>query len=200
MLDLFSAFSTLNCIYFIMLMLGIIWTAVVLVGGAVSSVDLPDFEFGDVDPSGIDFSIDHDIGFDHGSVEVSALSPITIASFVTSFGGLGLIATQLLGIPEPASLFFAAIGAALIAGGMFMFYSRVLVAGQGSSAVRLGEIKGKKAEIIIPIPKGGMGQVALVSRGARTTWSARSVDGEAVPSGTVVTVETVTGNTVIVSR
>jgi membrane protein implicated in regulation of membrane protease activity len=133
-------------------------------------------------------------------VEVSALSPITIASFVTSFGGLGLIATQLLGIPEPASLFFAAIGAALIAGGMFMFYSRVLVAGQGSSAVQLGELKGKKAEIIIPIPKGGMGQVALVSKGTRTTWSARSVDGNPVPSGTVVTIEAVTGNTIIVSR
>ena len=35
MLDLFDAFSTLNCIYFIMLMTGIIWTAVVLIGGAV---------------------------------------------------------------------------------------------------------------------------------------------------------------------
>jgi membrane protein implicated in regulation of membrane protease activity len=200
MLDLFSSFSTLNCIYFFMLMAGIIWTVVVLIGGAVSSVDLPDIDFGEVDASGIDLSIDHDVGFDHGSVEVSALSPITIASFVTSFGGLGLIATQLLGIPEPASLFVAALGAALIAGGMFMFYSRVLVAGQGSSAVQLGELKGKKAEIIIPIPKGGMGQVALVSKGTRTTWSARSVDGNPVPSGTVVTIEAVTGNTIIVSR
>ena len=135
MLDVFSSFSTLNCIYFFMLMAGIIWTAVVLIGGAVSSVDLPDIDFGAVDASGIDFSIDHDVGFDHGSVEVSALSPITIASFVTSFGGLGLIATQLLGIPEPPSLFFAAVGATLIAGGMFVHMDGYVVPHPNDSLV-----------------------------------------------------------------
>ncbi len=203
MLDLFSSFSTLNCVYFIMLMAGIIWTAVVLIGGAVASVDIPGVDFdvpSDVDIPGIDFSVDHDISFDHGSVDVSALSPITIASFVTSFGGLGLIGTQLLGIPDTSSLVFAASGAALIAGGMFLFYSRVLVAGQGSSAVQLNQITGKTAEIIIPIPQNGLGQVALVARGTRSTWSARSADGNPLPSGTIVTIEAVTGNTLIVSR
>lgn len=200
MLDLFSAFSTLNCIYFFMLAAGIIWTAIVLIGGAASDIDLPDIHLGDVDVSGLDLSIDQDLGFDHGSVEVSALSPITIASFVTSFGGLGLIATELLGLTDAVSLVFAAVGAGLISAGMFLFYSRVLVAGQGSSSLQLDEIRGKKAEIIVPIPRGGTGQVALVTRGARSTWSARSADGDAINRGTIVTVEAVTGATLIVSR
>jgi membrane protein implicated in regulation of membrane protease activity len=208
MLDLFGSFSTLNCVYFVMLMAGIIWTAVVLIGGAVASVDVPDVDIdvpamdlpGGVDIPNIDFHIDHDVSFDQGSVDVSPLSPITIASFVTSFGGLGLIATQLFVLPDPVSLVFAGIGAAGIAAGMFFFYSRVLVAGQGSSAIQLSDISGKKAEIIIPVPRNGLGQVAFVARGTRTTWGARSVDGEPIPSGTIVTIQAATGNTLIVSR
>lgn len=202
LLDLFGSLTTLNCLYFIMLMFGIIWTAVVLIGGAVSGVDLPDLDIdmAGADLASVDFGTDVDMGFDHGSVGVSALSPMTIASFVTSFGGLGLIATQLLGVSDSVSLVFAAVGASIIAGGMFLFYSRVLVAGQGSSAVRLSEIRGKKAEIIIPIPKDGLGRAAFVTRGARSTRSARSADGGPIPSGTIVTIEAVTGSMLIVNR
>jgi membrane protein implicated in regulation of membrane protease activity len=207
-LSAFSTFSTLNCVYFFMLMAGILWTAIVLIGGAVASVDLPDMDIdvpaadlpGDIDIPNIDFSVDHAPSFDHGSVDVSPLSPITIASFVTSFGGLGLIGTQLLRFPETVSLFFAAGGAAIIAGGMFYFYSRVLVAGQGSSEIQLGQIRGKQAEVIIPVPQNGLGQIALVTRGTRTTWAARSADGSPIPRGTIVNIQAVTGSTVIVNR
>lgn len=195
MLDAFSSFSTLNCVYFIMLMAGIIWTVVVLIGGAVSGVDVPD-----VDVPGVDFDMDHDLGFDHGSVDVSPLSPITIASFVTSFGALGLIATQLFSVRDSVSLIFATAGAAVIASGMFLFYSRVLVAGQGSSTVQMSDIRGSRAEVIIPIPKNGLGQVAFVAKGSRTTWGARSVDGKPIASGTIVTIQEVTGDTLFVSR
>lgn len=192
MLDVFSSFSTLNCVYFIMLMAGIIWTASVLIGGAVGGADAPD-----VDVSGVDF--DHDLSFDHGSVDVSPLSPITIASFITSFGALGLIATQLFGVPDPVSLLVATLGAAVIATGMFLFYSRVLIAGQGSSTVKMSDIRGSKAEVIIPIPKNGLGRVVVIARGSRSTWSARSVDGKPITNGAIVTVQEATGNTLIVS-
>jgi hypothetical protein len=178
-----------------MLMAGIIWTVVVLIGGAVSDVDVPD-----LDVPGVDFNMDHDLGFDHGSVDVSPLSPITIASFVTSFGALGLIATQLFSVRDSVSLIFAAAGAAVIASGMFLFYSRVLVAGQGSSTLQMSDIRGSKAEVIIPIPKNGLGQVAFVAKGSRTTWGARSVDGKPIAGGVIVTIQAVTGDTLFVSR
>jgi membrane protein implicated in regulation of membrane protease activity len=207
-LSSFSSFTTLNCVYFFMLLAGVIWTAIVLIGGAVASVHVPDVDVdvpamdlpGDVDIPNIDFHVDSAPSFDHGSVEASPLSPITIASFVTSFGGIGLIGTQLLRLPDTISLVFAAAGAAAIAGGMFLFYSRILVAGQGSSEIRLSDIGGKKAEVIIPIPRNGLGQVAFVTRGTRTTWGARSADGKPIQRGTIVDIESVTGNTVIVRR
>jgi membrane protein implicated in regulation of membrane protease activity len=207
-LSTFSAFSTLNCVYFVLLLAGVLWTAIVLIGGAVASIDLPDVGIdmpavdlpGDVDIPSIDFHVDHAPSFDHGSVGVSPLSPITIASFVTSFGGVGLIATQLLRLPDTVSLVFAVIGATCIAAGMFLFYSRVLIAGQGSSTVRLADLSGKTAEVIIPIPRNGLGQVAILARGTRTTRGARAADGKPIPRGVIVTIQAVTGNTVIVSR
>ena len=54
MLDIFGAlgaFSTLNCIYFVMLLAGILWTAIVLLGGIVSDIDLPNV---DIDLPGVD--------------------------------------------------------------------------------------------------------------------------------------------------
>jgi len=208
MQDLFAAFTTLNCVYLFLLLAGVIWTALVLIGGAVSDVDLPNVDLdmptidlpGDIDIPHINFHLDHDLSFDHGSVEISPLSPITIASFGASFGGLGLIATQLLQMSDPVSLIFATVGATCIAAGMFFFYSRVLVGGDGSSQVRLADISGKKAEVIIPIPPAGVGQVAFVARGTRSTWSARASDGETVPRGAIVTIRSVTGNTVIIDR
>jgi len=181
LLDAFSSLTTLNCVFLFLLLAGVIWTVIVLIGGAVAGVDLPNVDIdvpgvdlpGSVDIPNIDFHVDHDISFDQGSVGVSPLSPITIASFVTSFGGLGLIGTQLLRLPDVVSLFFGGAGAALIAGGMFLFYSRVLVAGEGSSTVRMSDIRGKQAEVIVPIPKDGLGQVALL-RGAFAAPGARA--------------------------
>ena len=204
----FSAFSTLNCVFFFLLLGGIIWTAMVMIGGAVSGVDMPDLDIdvpavdlpGDVGIPNIDFHVDHAPSFDHGAVGVSPLSPITIASFVTSFGAIGLISTQLFLVPDNISLVIAAVGAACVAGGMFFFYSRVLVAGEGSSAVRLADISGMSAEVVIPIPKNGLGQVAFVARGRRATRGARSADGKPIPRGTIVTIQAVTGNMVIVYR
>jgi hypothetical protein len=208
LLGALDAFSTLNCVYFILLLAGVIWTVIVLIGGVIAGVDLPNVDVdvpsidlpGDVDVPSIDFHVDHAPSFDHGSVGVSPLTPITIASFVTSFGGLGLISTQLLRIPDAFSLFFAGIGAACIAAGMFLFYLKVLVAGEGSSEIRWSDISGKAAEVIIPIPKNGVGQVAFVARGSRATWGARSADGKPIPRGTLVIIQQVVGNTVIVSR
>jgi membrane protein implicated in regulation of membrane protease activity len=203
-----TGLSTINCVYFFLLSAGVLWTAFVLIGGAIAGADMPDLDVdmpsidlpGHIDIPQIDFHLDHAPSFDHGSVDVSPLSPITIASFATSFGGLGLVGTQLLRMPDRISIVFATGGAACIAIGMFLVYSKVLVAGQGSSEVRMADVTGKSAEVIIPIPKNGLGQVAFVARGTRLTWSARSADNKAIPRGTIVTIQVVTGNTVIVNR
>jgi membrane protein implicated in regulation of membrane protease activity len=208
MLDLISTFSTLNCVYLFLLAAGVLWTAIVLIGGAIAGVDLPDVDVdvphidlpGDIDVPHIDVHFDHASSFDHGSVGVSPLSPITIASFTSSFGGLGLVATQLLRLPDSISLVFAIGGATFITAGMFLLYGKVLIAGQGSSEVRMADISGTTAEVIIPVPENGLGQVAFVARGTRTTRSARSADGQPIPRGTIVTIQAVAGNTVIVRR
>ncbi len=206
--DLVTGLSTINCVYFFLLSIGMLWTAFALLGGALGSVDLPGVDLdlphidlpGDVDIPHIDFHLDPVSSFDHGSVGVSALSPIVVANFVTSFGGFGLVATQLFHLPDIISLIPSAIGSSCIAVLMFLFYSRVLIAGQGSSEVRMTDISGTTAQVIVPIPRNGLGQVAFVVRGSRMTRSARSADGKSIPRGTVVTIQAVAGNTVTVHR
>lgn len=209
LLDLVTGLSTINCVYFFFLSAGVVWTAFALIGGALASVDMPDIDLdlphidlpGDVDVPHIDFHVDHGGGsFDHGSVGVSALSPITIANFVTSFGGFGIIATQMFRLPDVVSLIPASVGGICMAAIMFVFYTKFLIAEQGSSEVRMVDISGTTAEIIVPIPRNGLGQVAFVVRGSRMTRSARSDDGKPVQRGAIVTIKAIAGNTVIVSR
>ncbi len=208
LLDVFTGLSTINCVYFFFLSIGVVWTAFALLGGALASADLPDLDLdlphidlpGDLDIPHIDFHMDHGGSFDHGSVGVSALSPITIANFVTSFGGFGIIATQLFHVPDTISVIPASVGGICMAGIMFVFYTKFLIAEQGSSEVRMSDISGTTAEVIVPISKNGLGQVAFVVRGSRMTRSARSDDGKPVQRGTIVTIQAVAGNTVIVSR
>ena len=54
------------------------------------------------------------------------------------------------------------------------------------------------AEVITPIPAGGVGEAAAVVHGERFTASAREVDGLEVPRGAIVTVVRYTGATLYV--
>ena len=86
----------------------------------------------------------------------------------------------------------------MLSGAMFLVYSRVLTAVQGSSEVQIGELVGLTGQVSAPIPEGKVGEVVLVARGARVRSSARSADGRAIPRGTMVEVIEEAGNVVIV--
>src|SRR5437867_11428645 len=66
-------------------------------------------------------------GYEHtGMPGLSPFSPTTIASFITAFGGLGLIfsrieATKRVWISAP----LAALGGLVIAGGVFLIFNKV---------------------------------------------------------------------------
>lgn len=188
--------STLGCVYFLLLIAGVVYALVILVAG-----ELGDFG-GDVDLGGaadLDFGGGHDISFDHGTVDVPSLSPVTIASFITSFGAFGLISTGLFGVSSQASLLWAAGGAVIVAAIAHFAFGYFLIAPQSSSEVTARHVVGTTGEIITPIREGGgLGEVAFVARGSRVTTSARAAGGQSVPRGTVVTVERMVGNVAIV--
>ncbi len=203
-----SGLITLNCIYFVLFAVGVGYAIIAAVMGGLSHVDIPGV---DIDIPGVELHpgepdvhlelpFSHDISYDvdHPEVGLSPLSPITIATFITTFGGVGLIVNNLTSLSPLLGLLVSTAGALMLSGLMFLVYTRVLMAAQGSSEVRHGELIGKRGETITPIPEGKVGEIALVVRGARVRSPARSADGRAIPRGTRVEVVEETGNMVIV--
>ena len=207
-MDFLQNLGTINCVYMALLTVGFLYALMIVIGGGLSDIDLPDVDIdvphidlpGDVDIPDLHVDIGHaDVGsFDHGMVEVSPLSPITIAAFVTSFGGVGIVTTQLFHVRPEMSLLWATLGGVVTGGIVYLLYGRLLVAMQASSEVRQRELTGIVGEVIAPIAASGVGEISYVAKGSRISSPARSATGEAIPRGALVTIKRIVGGTALV--
>jgi membrane protein implicated in regulation of membrane protease activity len=207
--DLVSA-NTLNCVYFGLFILGVGYAIFILISGGLSDIDMPQVDVdipqinlpGDVDIPGAGIHLGGPevpaAGLDAPDVSVSPLSPITIASFVTAFGGIGVLATQFFKIDPRWSLVWATGGAVVLSGLMFLFYSQFLIRSQGSSEVKSSEIVGLLAEVSVPIGKDKTGQVTYSTKAGRMLSMAKAVDGSEIPRGHLVKIVRVVGPVALV--
>jgi membrane protein implicated in regulation of membrane protease activity len=202
--------DTLSCIYFAMFLLGFGYALFVVITGGLSDIDVPNV---DIDIPQIDLPGDVDIpgagvhiggpeipaaGFDAPDIQVSPLSPITVATFVTTFGGIGVLAVQLFEVNPAWSLLWATGGALFLSGLMYLFYSQVLVRSQASSEVHRSETIGLQAEVTVPISETSPGQVTYLTKLGRMSSMARSLDGSAIPRGQFVRIVRVVGQVALV--
>lgn len=124
----------------------------------------------------------------------AALSPTTIATFVTAFGGLGLIFSSIRFTSSAwISLALAAIGGFGIATLVFLLFRRIFASTQSSSEGRVRELFGRSATVITPIAAGGVGEIAYEQGGTRYTAPARELESGEVPSGATVRIVRVVG-------
>lgn len=202
--------DSVNCFYFALVIIGLLWTLISLVGadlGGDVDVDVggPDFDFhiGDFDVAGVHVP-EIDIGMDSpdvdvgGGLEFPSISPFSIASFITGFGAAGIIANLAFHVSAAISLVWAMLGG-LVAGGVMQFvFAGLLLKSQGSSEVRLSQLGGLIAEVTVPIPPGGNGQIAFVARGRRVTFTARAVGDEGISRGAQVEIVRMVGGSAVV--
>jgi len=125
----------------------------------------------------------------------SAFSPTVVASFVTAFGGFGMIfskieATQSPWISAPLSVVVALAIAALV---LWMF-REVFEKTQGSSEAQVATLVGQTVTIISPIPENGVGEIAYVQSGTRYTAPARAEEGKPIRSGQTVRITRIVGS------
>jgi membrane protein implicated in regulation of membrane protease activity len=134
-------------------------------------------------------------GFEHtGMPGLSPFSPTTIASFITAFGGLGLIFSRIQATkPVWISAPLAALGGLIIAGTIFLIFNKIFSKTQSSSESRIGTLVGMHASVITPIPQHGVGEIAYVQAGSRYTAPARTETGAAVSGGATVKIMRVVG-------
>lgn len=206
--------STVVYVFFLVLGLGLAFVSGFLgeilghFGG--DGFDHPDVGGGvDVHADGVDFHADgvdvHAEGVElHPDVHADAvghLSPVSppiLSTLMVLFGGVGLVAERMLGLPSLLAVPVSGVVAVGGAAAVFFALGKFLVAIQGTTHGALADVVGLEAQVITPIPAEGIGEVAYSHAGVRETRPARSEDGVVIPKHSMVSISRVAGATLIV--
>jgi len=125
---------------------------------------------------------------------VSLFSPIIMAAFVTSFGGFGLVLTEIEATRRPLiSTPLAILGAFLVAMTLVGVLGKLMRASDSSSESKVSSLPGCIATVVSSIPAGGVGEIAYVQGGTRYTAPAREEEGLQVGTGKAVTITRIVG-------
>ena len=179
--------DTTFLIYLICFGVGLLFT---LVSGVLGGV------FGGHDAHGGEVADTHaEGGFaSHEMPGFSPLSPTTLATFVTAFGGLGMVFHSLPATRSPfVSGPLAALGALAVATLVFWLFSAIFRKTQSSSESRVATLVGLTASLNSSIPENGVGEIAYVQAGSRYTAPARAEGGKAIPNGSTVRITRIVG-------
>lgn len=133
-------------------------------------------------------------GGSHDMPGFAPLSPTTIATFITAFGGFGMIFSQIAATRSPwLSAPLAAAAGFGIAFLVFLLFSAIFRHTQGTSEGRVADLIGCEATVITPITTDGVGEIAYVQSGSRYSAPARSDDGLAHINGATVKITRIVG-------
>jgi membrane protein implicated in regulation of membrane protease activity len=141
----------------------------------------------------------HDID-GHGEVHagVSFFSTRILSVFITAFGGFGAIGIN-LGHGIGVSTAFGLAGG-LFFGGIIYLFATFLYRQQASSDIRTSDLVGCTAQVTVAIPQGGVGQVRMIMGESVVEKIARAQDGREIPAGTLVKIEAIAGEDILVRR
>lgn len=132
---------------------------------------------------------------------MSVFSPTVIASFITAFGGFGLIFSQFPATsPGIVSAPLSVFGGVVVAGAMYFFFGFIFRHTQGSSESRVAALVNTEATVITPISANGVGEIAYVVGGTRYTAPARAEDGFLIGNGQTVKITRVVGTQFYVKK
>lgn len=125
---------------------------------------------------------------------VSALSPTIICSFITAFGGFGIVFNQIPATKNPLlSAPLAVLGGFIVASGVLVLLRQLFQRTQSSSESHVATLVGTVGTIITPIPANGVGEIAYVQGGSRYTAPARAENGGAVANGASARITRIAG-------
>ena len=173
----------LEALFWACLIGGVVYAVVTIVFGDALS-DALDGALDFLSPDGLDW-----------------LHPMTIVGGITVFGGAGLLLDRYTSLAAGAVIVVALLAAIVIGAGVYFFYVRPMRSSENSTGYSVEEMPGKMAEVLVPIPADGYGEV-MIRMGAAgvTNRTAASFDGLPVEAGAHVVVVEVRDGTLYVSK
>ncbi|MCB2156981.1 hypothetical protein KQI84_19050 [bacterium] len=131
-----------------------------------------------------------DFGADTGHGPFSG--PV-IAAFLSFFGGVGLIGSQVIHLSALGSAMLGLTGSLLGSSIVYFGFYKVLLAQQGGTSFELSDAVGMDAQVFTNIPAEGTGEIVFESNSGRECRPARAIDGKAIPHNSIVSIERVVG-------
>lgn len=182
-------------VYIIIFLVGVIYTIVTFLMGSL-------FSFMHLDGH-IDTHIDGHIGSHLDShiegagtsptLTVSPLKPIVIVSFITVFGGIGVIGTH-YGLNSILTFLLALISARIVSHMLYKCVVIPLYKAQNTSAVFQQSLVGTRAVVISPIIEGGFGVISYIVNGSKHNAPAKHINKQFVSQGEEVIIYDIRDN------
>ena len=122
------------------------------------------------------------------------LNPLVAVSFLTVFGGLGMLGTDYFKWDSIIVLVVALASSIVIATILHRFIAVPLYKSENSTDISRDDLAGKTAEVISSIMENGFGEIRYVINSLRYTAPAKHVDGKAVKQGTEVIICNIQNN------
>lgn len=170
-------------VYTIVFLIGVIYTLVTfLLGGLFDIVNLG---------CHIDTHVDTDSS---GSIfTVFPLKPITIVSFITIFGGVGILGNYYK-LNEILTFILAASSGIMLSFTLYKFVVVPLFKAQNTSAVSQNKLIGIKAIVISPILENGFGVISYTVNGNKYNAPSQHIIGKAILQGEDVIIYEIKNN------
>lgn len=129
------------------------------------------------------------------------LQPMTLVGGITVFGGAGLLLDAYTTLPMIGVVSAALLAAVVIGAGVYFLYVRPMQQTESSTGYSEQEMTGKLAEVQVPIPASGYGEVLLrMGPAGVTNRMAASFGGEPIEAGAKVVVVEVRDGELYVSK
>lgn len=152
-------------------------------------------------------------GFGHGDMDhgmhhsggndadaPSFFNPLVIASAITTFGAAGLIGKMGFEMGDMLSSVLAVAFSGLVGTAVFFGVVKLMYESQSNSTFSWEDLIETDAEISIPIPKNGFGEISYTMNGVRNSMPAKAICGDEFARGSVVVIKEINGNIAFIDR
>ena len=156
------------------------------------------FDFADIDGD-IDFDSDLDLDGDVPGYAISPLKPIIITSFITVFGGIGMLMLN-RGIDGKLSAIIACVSGFVVSTVIYKFVIVPLYNAQNTSAVSQANLIGKEGKATLIITNSSYGHIIYSIGGNSYSAPAKTIGDEIIHKGEDVVIIKIENNIFYVER